>query len=803
LKYIPAILLLIGILTGCAAAVEGDASVTSTETGQGIEQAIESETERDLSKELDTLVAQFALEDNKAELIDLSQDERAAGFPPELVSRLQEALAAGSSDILLMELDDSALRIKREDFIYEPLEGEDLFIQDERINDFLTGQRKADSYDFYRLDIDQDGLDEIIMIERTRYEYSLSSYCAILEQNATGSYGLTGGAYLGYYRIYAIFSYEGSFYMVCNYDDYKRQTTKALGLLELSGDVRGSTWLIKQKNMYLRKNNTDCGLQKLWAAGQESENDENSSLQSAIQAYIQEIGLDVMLRNQNSGSFSGLEKKWSEEKLDKLTEALENAVWTPTHLDYATQTQRWLFELEGQQVYFTLYYNGQSMRYLLEAFLYQGDTSPITLEPIALYGIKPQSHIQIVDYWDYEDSNVKSICYKPQEPSQAFPENRQEVTEQLWKQAQAGILSSVEQDIILSENASNTSSEEGLSAQEFVPAQLIQMAKEALYTRDWSSFDELAAPLELTDHGKALEAWFSSTDSEQYICHIYQYSIGESQFLLIDADMGGSARIADVSCYRLTENGSEQVNSMTTLDMNARVVPYEGRFYLVDTSYNYYSKYRDIIILYPLTSEGISERAVWVTLAPVDYLWTNGYRSDNSVQGQIDDYVSSIQKELMAASPINDGISVFIGCEELVTDAVKLQRLSDQGDWYMVDYDNDGQLEYEHRHYWFPSNFTTLYLIREEYRLEDITWELREAWEPECPYRHDTLIQRWYQEFDGKIYTFQLFLTEGYNYYLNVSLWEKEQVSWIASYYVTPRCELQVEATGREMAGAG
>ena len=32
LKYIPAILLLIAILTGCAAAVEGDASVTSTET---------------------------------------------------------------------------------------------------------------------------------------------------------------------------------------------------------------------------------------------------------------------------------------------------------------------------------------------------------------------------------------------------------------------------------------------------------------------------------------------------------------------------------------------------------------------------------------------------------------------------------------------------------------------------------------------------------------------------------------------------------------------------------------------------
>ena len=115
--------------------------------------------------------------------------------------------------------------------------------------------------------------------------------------------------------------------------------------------------------------------------------------------------------------------------------------------------------------------------------------------------------------------------------------------------------------------------------------------------------------------------------------------------------------------------------------------------------------------------------------------------------------------------------------------------------------------EYQSKRYWFPSNFTTLYLITEEYRLENITLKLQETWEPECPYRYPNygyeLIQRWYQEFDGQIYTFQLFLTEGYNYYMNVSLWEKEHISWIASYYITPQCELRVQITGQETVGMG
>ncbi len=48
-----------------------------------------------------------------------------------------------------------------------------------------------------------------------------------------------------------------------------------------------------------------------------------------------------------------------------------------------------------------------------------------------------------------------------------------------------------------------------------------------------------------------------------------------------------------------------------------------------------------------------------------------------------------------------------------------------------------------------------------------------------------------------------LLLTEGYNYYLNMSLCGGEEISWIASYDMTPRSEPQVQLTGQENTGRG
>ena len=54
------------------------------------------------------------------------------------------------------------------------------------------------------------------------------------------------------------------------------------------------------------------------------------------------------------------------------------------------------------------------------------------------------------------------------------------------------------------------------------------------------------------------------------------------------------------------------------------------------------------------------------------------------------------------------------------------------------------------------------------------------------------LIQLWFKEIDGKMFTFRLFLKDGYNYYLNVSLVENTNVTQVQSYIIVPKCEFNI-----------
>ncbi|MBD5530117.1 MAG: hypothetical protein HDR02_17200 [Lachnospiraceae bacterium] len=760
--------------------IPGEGNQTETVQSEEETEAFQEEEQDTLIQELDGAVEALAEREILWDFQDLMQDERAANFPEELVTQLQEALAAGTSDELLREMTDNSLKIERTDFIYQPTEVEessgsygDVWAE---INELLSSEPgKSVPYDFYRLDLDGDGTDEILMVERTRYNYSYNSRAVVLEQDERGHYCFAGYERLGYYRLYALFSYEDNIYLICNFDNYKKKTTRALGIFDL-----GESW----EKVYLSRSSTDCQLEKLWESEQEGEQE----LQTAIWDYMQQIGLDLMLYNRSDTRFPGEERLFPREERQQAMAVLDNALWTPEHLGYTAQEQRWIFTLEEQQVYFALYHRDQPEQYLVEAFLSEGEQAA----PIGLYGIFPRIEVDLESYWSYmgkmEYNSEEQVFHSAPEAALAFPEERSEVTEKLWRQVNEELLS------------------EEMQGQQLAPEGLVNMAREALFTRDWSAFDQLAEPFEQTDQEAVLAAWFPGYDysMDGYINRIYQYAIGDDTYLLFMVDSGGSARFMINACYRLTSEGREYLGDQWNTWWNDYVVPYEGEFYLVDGNYNFYSKYVDTIYLHRLTAEGISEDATKVVLSPVSYVWTDGYKSDDAALEQIDRYVEEIGEELMEVSPINDDVDVYIGCEEPVTDAVLRQRLLWSYDWYRVDYDNDGRSEYLARHYWYPSNSTTLGLLTERYRLDGITVQLYESWEPECPYSsYDyELIQLWYQEFDGKIYTFQLFLTEGYNYYLSVSLVEGGQVSWIASYYVTPRCEWQLE-TRRNYTGAG
>ena len=751
------------------------------------EQSDPAEEQNMLAEELDKLVMELANRETLWEPEDLMQDERVKGFPEELIRQLQEALAAGTSDELLRELADNSLRIEREDFNYKPFEGEGLSEwqekYQEKVDEMLSDPEETVPFDFYRLDLDGDGIDEILMVEQFDNIFYSSSEVVVLEQDGEGNYTFAVYDTQTYHRLYVPFVYDGNCYIVCNYDDTSHKVTKALGIYD-PGEDSGAWPSVDWKYVCLGRSSTDCEMEELWS------DDSDQRLQATAWNYMQQIGLDLMLRNRNYKDFPGEERlpdrEERQQQLAALNDALDDAAWTPEHLGYSAQKQRWIFTLEGQQVYFALYHRNNPEQYLVGAFCHESEETK-KLVPVALYGILPHIEISIESYWDFEvDNREKVIRHSGENADLAFPKDRLEVEAKLWQQVNEGGLDA------------------GTQEEQLVPRGLVDLAKEALFTRDWSAFAGLAEPFELTDHESALENWFPNASEKRiYINHIYQYTIGEDTYLLLMEDSGGTAHFMINNCYRLTSDGPEYLGDQWNTFSNDYVVSYEGNFYLVDSNYN--NTTVDTIYIHPLTAEGISEDATKVSLEPAAYVFTNGFRSSSPVLDQIDRYVEEIQEELMEASSLNEHIKAFTGCEELLTDPVLRQRLPWGYDWYVADSDNDGRLEYLNKYYWYSSFNNIPELLPEQYRLDGITVNLYESWEPECPYDthgYYSQIQLWYQEFEGKIYTFQLFSTEDYNFYLSVSLVEESQVSWIASYYITPRCEWRI-VTGQNHTGDG
>lgn len=283
---------------------------------------------------------------------------------------------------------------------------------------------------------------------------------------------------------------------------------------------------------------------------------------------------------------------------------------------------------------------------------------------------------------------------------------------------------------------------------------------------------------------------------------VYNYRLNHDNYYLTVADSGGSARFVNIEIFKETDGSLTFVDSLISLDMGAKVIEYGGYPYLVEEFYNYYSKYRDTILISKLVSDEI-ENCVSVVLEPVSFEWKKIFDNQSVYPNKLESYVNEIKEELMKKSPINDNIEIFIGDENSIINQDKLLRLqSVAGDYnyYEIDFDNDGEKEYFSKHFWYPSNYTTLYLINNFYKFAD-----SRIVEINNGFYNDkgTLIQLWFKEIDGKVFTFSLYLGNGYNYFLNVSLIEGIYITQAQTYLIAPKLEFDISCQGMRGTGKG
>ena len=757
---------------------------------------------------LDKLVKNFAFPPRSTDNLNL--EEECPGLPIEIINQLKEALHNGNSDALINELNDKSLMITTKDFAFKPNLSDDIELYEKNLNDAI--QHGASDFLIYKCDTNEDGTDEIIMIQNLKYNYSSSNLAYILKKNE-GKYVYAGYDYFCYFRCFAIFKNNGKFYLIANYDDYTTKTTKSLGLFALDGDNSGFMWLINNQNTYIRNASNDYQYYLLYK-------NLNAPIVSDIQSYINEIGTDLVYTDRTHKTFYGneIEKKdlldetrninskyilnevdVNNDGKDEIFERkiLYNAgsdvsetyvnwynpktmslypdpftAWSPTTYFL---TQQWFKTIAGKTVIFSLYHKNSEELYLLDARINENGQTTI----LQNYMINLETNIKLSDYWDYNDTNFVQIDYTNSDIEKAFPEDIDKGT------------NNVEGDFVAVNYKGHN-----------IPNNLIILAEKALFDRNFDKLDLGGVSLEINIddfYGKFGQYTYyeREKDFDRYVSHIYKYNLDKNTYYLLVADSGGTARFVDITIYKESDGELKDVDRLVSLDLDARVIKYNENLYLIESSYNYNSKYTDTINIYRLVTDKIKD-FVAIELKPNKYECEEVYNNHQPYERTITSYVDSRKDDILASSTIDDNIKVYLGDENSKFNNDKKSRLKSVGgdhDYYEIDFNNDGEPEYFERDFWFPSNSTTLHLIYNFYKFSDnriisINGDFDKA--------NSTLLQLWFKEIDGKVFTFRLFLKDQKNYFLNISLVEDTNITQVQSYLFAPKNEFNISTQERE-----
>lgn len=227
----------------------------------------------------------------------------------------------------------------------------------------------------------------------------------------------------------------------------------------------------------------------------------------------------------------------------------------------------------------------------------------------------------------------------------------------------------------------------------------------------------------------------------------------------------------------------------------------EGEFYYVFIQNNYLLKIWDGIRIYKLL--GTEYDNLEIRYLPEQYIWRCLYYNYNEsigdeVNAEIEAHLDKLQEEIMPGGYVDDGTSggmkVYYGDEEAVPD---LEIESSNSAWhsygpiYKIDLANCGLPVYLWKAEYTPSNTWTIEHLKTKFFYYDEKKQTFVELENLCTKAglsgEINLVQMWFREIGGKIYTFRMYDVGDYNYMLNIVLLEGDHVTQIRSYIVIPQ----------------
>ncbi len=270
----------------------------------------------------------------------------------------------------------------------------------------------------------------------------------------------------------------------------------------------------------------------------------------------------------------------------------------------------------------------------------------------------------------------------------------------------------------------------------------------------------------------------------------------EQDNYLLAIDSGGSAGHAVIQVAEL-KNGEFRIMSEfeTQNPGYGRVIQYEEQFYYVFLPYNYNLKNYDGVALYKLGNDTVQEN-ILIKYLPYSYMWKNIYNTAEGIG--LEHYIESIKEEMTSDTYLENGragdIAVYYGDERAVDILLPENDETNRSDTcYQIDFMNIGIPIYIRKSNFIPSNYNSTWHLKSSFYLRspkngsiktlenmEINHYLPNPLQPE-------LVQMWFKEIEGKVYTFCLYHVSDYNYMLNVVRLEGNEVNRIRTDILSPR----------------
>lgn len=730
---------------------------------------------------------------------DIGPLENCFGFPLELATDLRYIMHQEDADHCINYLNN----LNNQDF---RITYDEFFSLLDMTDDFTKSSFDRDDTEYicYRCDTDGDGIDELIAFEKDGR--GTSSYIYMLIKG-DGGYVYFSSNYIEDARLFLFFQYENAFYYaascinrytgtlslqmfmlnrnifklsniadsICYTRIFEISEPHLLYRNEIYPDIRPVNDYLEEAIYDIvyasRAKNTFCG-DELYFQNDDKDLwnvDAQEPARDWLHMYIMDInndGKNEIFTKSPPGYLQPYVHsiEWYDENFRQCPSPVE--VWKDDNYILADM---WFKNINGKIVTFTLYKEIQcEQRYLIDARIQENGESVILMD--YMVALEP-TDIEVTEFGTGTDvSNYRTLLYQAPDLNSAFPYNLPEMAEVLQLKVQKPSI-----------HINNTFTDQPDSLEEIISGLLSDGAFDILD-------DKLGMgkyQINETDFYKKYGKYLRKDDNipENGTQSVYQISLDNTDYFLL-LQYSSIGKIGDLHIYRRSGNRLTYVDTNYPENLGCKVLEHSGKLYLVKRSYRRSGipSYLENIFIQRLIPDGGQNHAI-IEAVPESFKWQKIYDNHSVSKAAVSDYIEEIKTKLMDLPYLSDSETVYSGDENTAIDPDKLLRLksitSPYDSFYKIDFNNDKTDEYISKEKSYNRIYTCIY----QFTGKGI---MMLEYDDTAGAAGNELVQLWFKEIDGKVFTFRLFYNENSYYILNVSLIEDTSITQVQTHIIVP-----------------